>query len=294
MPDTFARHEDNMKTTIRRAAAFAVVLAVPAAAQPGPEALSMTAAARFESAFTLSAMPFRPTQSAGAPRLTADEAEQWARDLGDKATVIAAGELRAAAASPALAADLDLALLLNAHLKTRLRFVLSGRAVWFSGAFDRAQKPYVSVLVEGAAPRYFDVKALLNQEQHLSVGGAAYTLSLSPNIFHKMKSTINLKNDGDARQAARFSVQDMLDAVAAAGRTVRFSDQQYQFYYADDLSAAGARMYVFIYGSSKDSHVYLVPESLVPSDKLGVFKMFADKRVGLARRGGRLEVYENP
>jgi len=284
-----------MKQTISRAAALAVALVVPAAAQPASEIAAVAGAAHFQSSFGLFAVPFRPTQSPGMPPLTADDKAQWERELGERTSMPGAGALGAAAA-PAPAANLDLAALLGRHLKTNLRYALSGRTVWFSGAFDRAQKPYVSVLVDGAAPRYFDVKALLDREQRLSVGGAAYTLSLSPNIFHRMKSTINLKNDSNAREAARFTVQDMLDAVAAAGEPVRFSDQQYRFYYADGVGAGATseRMFVFIYGGTKDFRVYLVPESAVPTDRLGVFSLFNGKRVGLARRAGRLEVYENP
>lgn len=285
-----------MKQTIRRAVLLAAVLAVPAAAQPSAEFLSLSAGARFDAAVLgLTPGQFRPKGSA-FPVPSPAETQIWADDLSRTATNPQPVSFQASA--PAAVADLDLASLLNGHLKTRLRYQLSGRTVWFSGAFDKAQKPFVSVLVEGSAPRFFDVKALLNKEQSVSVGGASYTLSLSPNIFHRMKSTINLKNDRNAREAARFSVQDMLDAVSAAGRTVRLSDQSYQFYYADGLKGGAAdpsaRMFVFIHGNGSDFHVYLIPENLVPSDRVGVFKMFNDKRVGLVNAGGRLQVYENP
>lgn len=285
-----------MNQTIRRAVLLAAALAAPAAAQPSPEMLAASAGARFDAAaFGLAPGQFRPLGSA-RPRLDAAGTAEWESDMKAAATLPKPISFQAAA--PTAAAELDLAALLNRHLKTSLRYQLSGRTVWFSGAFDRSQKPYVSVLVDGAAPRYFDVKALLDQEQHVSVGGASYTLSLSANIFHRMKSTINLKNDANSREAARFSVQDMLDAVAAAGQRVALSDQSYQFYYADGLNGGAAdpnaRMFVFICGSSSDSHVYLIPESLVPSDKIGVFKMFNDKRVGLVNSGGHLKVIENP
>jgi hypothetical protein len=274
-----------------RTAVVVAALAVTAGAQPMPESFSALGAARFDAAMAMPGSQFRPTLSPGAPALTAAEAAGLDQDISDKASLVRATEFVSAA--PALTSELDLAALLNRHLKTRLHFVLSGRSVWFSGAFDRGQKPFVSVLVDGQAARYFDVRALLSQDQSVSVGGTPYTLSLSANIFHKMKSTISLKNDADSRQTARFSVQDMLDAVSAAGEPVNFSDQQYRFYYADGVDGGG-RMFVFICGSTKDFHVYLVPEALVPSDKLGVFKMFNDKRVGLAQQNGRLLVYENP
>ncbi len=280
-----------MNRSMLRTAVLAVALCVPAAAQPGLEALSVTGTARFDAALGLPGAQFRPTSSPGAPALTAAEASDWGQDILGAPSLLRVAAFAAAPSGPA--ADLDLGALLDRHLKTRLRFTLSGRSVWFSGAFDRGQKPYVSVLVDGAPARYFDVKALLDRDQRVFVGGAPYTLSLSANIFHKMRSVISLKNDANAREAARFSVQDMLDAVAVAGEPVDFSDQAYRFYFADGIDGGG-RMFVFICGSSKDFHVFLVPEALVPGDRLGVFKMFNDKRVGLTRQGGRLLVYENP
>lgn len=285
-----------MNQTIRRAVLLAAALAAPAAAQPSAEALSVSAGAGFNAAvFGLAPGQFRPLGSA-RPQLDPAGAAEWENGLSGATTLPKPISYQTFA--PTAAADLDLAALLNRHLKTNLRYQLSGRTVWFSGAFDRSQKPYVSVLVDGFAPLYFDVKALLNQEQHLAVGGASYTLSLSPNIFHKMKSKINLENDRNSREAAHFSVQDMLDNVAAAGQRVALSDQSYQFYYADGLNGGvadpNARMFVFIYGSSSDFHVYLIPQNLVPSDRVGVFKMFNDKRVGLTSAGGRLRVIENP
>jgi hypothetical protein len=279
-----------MNQTIR-AFLLAAAIAVPAAAQNAAENFAVTGGARFE-ALTREAVSgsFRPTLSAGMPQLDKGAVDDFTRDLRDSATVLKAADFRAAAATQA--ADLELAPLLNRHLKTSLRFQLSGRAVWFSGAFDAQQTAYVSILVDGSAPLYFNVKALLNGDQHLSVGGAHYTLSLSPNIFHKMKSTINLKNDANAREAARFSVQDMLDAVSAAGLRVALSGQAYNFYYADGIG--GGKMFVFIYGNSKDFHVFLVPESQVPADRVGVFTLFGGKRVGLSHRGANLQIVENP
>jgi hypothetical protein len=281
-----------MNQTIRRAVILAAALAAPAAAQSSPEALAVSAGERFQ-VVSLAAVTggFRPTLSAGAPRLDAASEATFVDGLRNSAEVLRALSFRAA--SPRSVATLDLAALLNRHLKTTLRYSLSGRTVWFSGAFDAQQNPFVSVLVDGSAPLYFNVKALVNTDQHLSIGGAKYTLSLSPNIFHKMKSTINLKNDSNSREAAHFSVQDMLDAVSAAGQPVALSDQAYKFYYADGVSGGG-RMFVFICGGGSDFHVYLVPEGSVPTDRMGVFSMYNGKRVGLARTPAGLQVYENP
>ena len=147
--------------------------------------------------------------------------------------------------------------------------------------------------MDGAAPLYFNVKALVNTDQHLSIGGARYTLSLSPNIFHKMKSTINLKNDANSREASRITVQDMLDAVSAAGLPVGLAGSAYKFYYADGVGG-GQRMFVFIFGGSKDFHVFLIPENQVPADRMGVFTLFNGQKVGLAHCGASLQIYENP
>ncbi len=281
-----------MNQTIGRAAFLAAALAMPAAAQTGLESLSVSGGARFQAAaFAVAPGAFRPTLPAGAPRLDGFSSAAFADELLNSSEILKALSFRPA--SPTAVATLDLAALLNRHLKTNLRYTLSGRTVWFSGAFDAQQNPFVSILVDGSAPRYFNVKALLDADQSLIVGGANYTLSLSPNIFHKMKSTINLKNDANSRETARFSVQDMLDAVSAAGQALALSDQSYKFYYADGVSGGG-RMFVFIYGDSRNFHVYLVPENQVPTGRLGVFSMFNGKRVGLALNAGTLQVYENP
>lgn len=282
-----------MNQTIRRAVLLTAALAVPAAAQSGLESLSVAAGARFQTvALEAASSGFRPTISAGMPKLDEGAAADFMGELRGSASVLGPASFRSRAVATQ-AADLELTSLFNRHLKTSLRYQLSGRTVWFSGAFDAAQTAYVSVLVDGSAPVYFNVKALLNTDQHLSIGGAQYTLSLSPNIFHKMKSTISLKNDANSREAARFSVQDMLDAVSAAGLPVGLQGQAYKFYYADGVGG-GQRMFVFIHGDSKDFHVFLIPENQVPADRMGVFTLFGGQRVGLSHRGTSLQVFENP
>ena len=292
MPDTKCRSGDAMNQTIRRAMILAAVCAVPASAQNSAESLAVSASARFAAlSYQEASAGYRPTISAGMPKLDASTAADFVGELHDSASVLTPASFSAAGAAPAAA--LELASLLNRNLKTSLRYQLSGRTVWFSGAFDAAQTAFTSVLIEGSAPIYFKVKALLNNEQHVSVGGAHYTLSLSPNIIHKMKSTITLKNDANAREAARFSVQDMLDAVSAVGLPVVISGQPYKFYYAEGLN--GERMFVFSFGeNSKDLHVYLVPENQVPADRVAVFTLSGGRRVGMAHVGARLQIYENP
>lgn len=281
-----------MKQTISRAACLAAALVVPASAQNFSEALAVSASARFEAfAAPGGAGSFRPTFPAGAQRPADAVPPGFGDGVLNSAEVLKAVSLRAATSKPV--ASFELEGLLNRHLKTSLRYSLSGRTVWFSGAFDAQQNPFVSVLIDGSQPRYFNVRSLLNNEQHLPVGGANYTLSLSPNIFHKIKSTINLKNDANSREAARFSIQEMLDAVSAAGQPLALSDQSYKFYYADGVGGGG-RMFAFIAGSGSDTHAFLVPEASVPTDRVGVFAMLNGKRVGLARVSGALQVFENP
>ena len=281
-----------MNQMMRRAVLLAAAFAVPAAAQNSVESLAVSAGARFQVlSYQAASSGYRPTLSAGMPKLDERGAADFIGELRDSASVLAPASFRSAGA--AQAADLELASLFNRHLKTSLKYQLSGKTVWFSGAFDAAQNPFVSILIDGSAPMYFNVKALVNTDQHLSIGGARYTLSLSPNIFHKMKSTINLKNDANSREASRFSVQDMLDAVSEAGLPVGLSGQAYKFYYADGVGG-GQRMFVFIFGGSKDFHVFLIPENQVPADRMGVFTLFNGQKVGLAHRGNSLQIYENP
>ena len=286
-----------MNQMIRRAVLLAAALAMPAAAQNTAEGLAASASARFE-AFTFQAASsgFRPTVSADKPQLDKRAAADFLGELRDSESLLAPASYRTAGETPQI--ELELASLLNRHLKTSMRYQLSGRSVWFSGAFDASQTAYVSVLVDGAAPRYFNVKALLDNEQHLSFGGANYTLSLSPNIFHKMKSVINLTNDANSDEGAHFSVLDTLDAVLASGLAVNLSGQAYKFYYVDGADGfagfGGGRMFVFIHGGSRDFHVFLIPENQVPADRIGVFALQGGRRIGLARRGAGLQLFENP
>jgi hypothetical protein len=286
-----------MNNTILRAMLLSAALAVPAAAQNSAESLAVSAGARFEAlSFQAASSGFRPTVSPHRPKLDAAGADGFLGELRDSESLLAPASFREPGEAPK--AELDLSSLLNRHLKTSMRYQLSGRTVWFSGAFDAAQTAYVSVLVDGAAPRYFNVKALLDDEQRLSINGVNYTLSLSPNIFHKMKSVINLTNDSNPREGAHFSVQDTLEAVLASGLAVDLAGQPYKFYYVDGADGfagmGGGRMFVFIHGNSKDFHVFLIPEHQVPVDRIGVFTLYGGRRVGLARRGASLQVFINP
>jgi hypothetical protein len=284
-----------MVPALRRAVLLAAALAVPAAAQNASEPLSAAGAARFEAAaLEPSAGRFRPAAPAAAaedPGIAAQIADSWVDDL--RRSIESLRSLARLLAEPKSIADLELAPLLNRNQKTSLHYTLSGRGVWFGGSFDHSQNPFVSILVDGAAPVYHNVKDLVHRSQKVAVGGTSYTLSLSPNIFHKLKSSINLRNDSNSREGAGFTVSDMLDAVSAAGQPLTVAGQPYKFYYGDGVNG-DPRMFVFVHGSASDLHVYLVPEGSVPADAIGVFALHDGQRVGLSRRAGRLSIFENP
>lgn len=288
-----------MNRTIRRSVLVVVALGAAIAAQAASESWSVLAGKGFETAiFNAQTRGFRPILAADFNRIDAATSGEWEKFVHEVATVPDGDAASIESATPDSMASIDLEPLFNRHLKTTMRYTLSGRQVWISGAFDAKQNPYVSIWVDGAGVRYFNVKDLLGEEQHLSFAGAEYTLSLSANIFHRLKSTIALTNDANPREAARFSVQDMLDSIAAAGRDVVFTDQAYKFYYTEGLDGnhgnATKRLFVFIYGNMSDYHVYLVPEESVPAERIAVFRMYNGKRVGLSRRDGKLQIYENP
>jgi hypothetical protein len=195
--------------------------------------------------------------------------------------------------------DIDLAALLNKQLKSPLKYTLGGKEVWVSGAFDRQQNAYVSILVNGSDPLFFNVKGLLDKEETVSAGTAQYTLRLSPNVINQMKSEIVLENKSNEDDVVRITLKKMLDAVGASGAPVAVAGQNYKVFYTDDVKAGRvdktAKTFTFILTEANgEIHVFLIPAELVPSDKVAVFKMFANARVGLTQKDGKLKVYENP
>lgn len=204
-----------------------------------------------------------------------------------------------AGAAAAEVASLDLAALLNRQLKTNLRYDMGGKSVWISGAFDRAQNAYVSILVDGAPAKFFNVKGLLDKEELVEAGTNKYKLYLAPNIIDQMKSEIILENAADEDDKVRVSLKKMLAAVSAAGDSATVGGQAYKVFYTDDVKNgqvdATAKTITFIHTEASGAiHVFLIPADLVPSDKIAVFKMFQSRRVGLVQKDGKLKVYENP
>lgn len=195
--------------------------------------------------------------------------------------------------------DIDLTTLLNRQLKSPLKYSLGGKDVWVSGAFDRQQNAYVSILVDGSEPVFYNVRGLLDKEETVSAGANKYTLRLSPNVINQMKSEIVLENKADEDDAVRITLKKMLDGVGATGAPVAVSGQNYKVFYTDDIKAGRvdktAKTFTFILTeASGEIHVFLIPAELVPGDKIAVFKMFSNVRVGLMQKDGKLKVFENP
>jgi len=195
--------------------------------------------------------------------------------------------------------DIDLATLLNKQLKGPLKYSLGGKDVWVSGAFDRQQNAYVSILVDGSEPLFFNVKGLLDKEETVASGANKYTLRLSPNVINQMKSEIILENKANEDDMVRITLKKMLEGVGATGAAVTVSGQGYKVFYTDDIKAGRvdktAKTFTFILTEANgEIHVFLIPSELVPGDKVAVFKMFNNTRVGLTQKDGKLKVYENP
>lgn len=272
----------------RRFLVLALVLSSASAAQAASEALSASAALSFQAA------AFGP----GLPSLRMRALSGFAdKDVLGGAVLL--GEEAVPVALSTLAADLDLRTLLNAQLKTSLRFDMGGKTVWCGGAFDRQQNAYVSVLIEGEAARYFDIMRLSSRLELFKIGTKTYRIWLSPNIFNKLKSEIIFTDMGSGKNTTRFDLAAMLSAVAAAGAPVTLSGQPYRVFYTDGLNGnqadASSRLLSFVTGDpAGEFHVYLIPEGSVPADRIAVFKMFGDRPVGLMRQADSLKVYENP
>ncbi|MBI5246771.1 MAG: hypothetical protein HY923_06285 [Elusimicrobia bacterium] len=208
------------------------------------------------------------------------------------------GEPIGATAATEVAA-IDLAALLNKQLKSQLKYNLGGKDVWVSGAFDRQQNAYVSILVDGSDAVFYNVKGLLDKEETVSAGANKYTLRLSPNVINQMKSEIVLENKANEDDVVRITLKKMLDAVGATGDTAKVGGQTYKVFYTDDIKNGRvdktAKTISFILTEPNgEIHVVLIPAELVPSDKIAVFKMFKDARVGMTQKDGKLKVYENP
>ena len=277
------------------AAVLAVAAAVPARA--GLEAASAAADhAFFQAAFSAPLPALNPAVRARRPGFPAPMAAVSESPVRQHEVVLVSDAPQGSAAE---AASIDLAALLNRQLKSSLRYDLGGKSVWISGAFDRSQNAYVSILVDGSEAKFFNVKGLLDKEAPVEAGANKYKLYLAPNVINQMKSEIVLENAADEDDKVRVTLKKMLDAVGAAGASVTVSGQAYKVFYTDDIKNGqidkSAKTLTFIHtDAAGEIHVFLIPADLVPSDKIAVFKMHQNLRVGLSQKDGKLKVYENP
>ncbi len=280
---------------------LAVVLS-PASAAPTFESLSAEGVLGFDRA---RALPERPRFVPSVPAQSGDmlpihrhsvDASQFEQFLKEHSSLATAAEGSATPKGPAVA-DLDLAALHNRHLKSRLQYLVGGVTVWISGTFDRGQNAFVSVLVDGQTPLFYEVKGLLEKEQTISVGSGRYKLYLAPNLFNKLKSEIVLENTANEDEQVRVTIKKLLDAISAAGDEVKLSDQSYRAFYYDDIKNGrqdpATKTFAFVMtDAAGEFHVFLIPAELVPADQAAVFKMHNNKKIGLQQAGGRLKVFE--
>ncbi|MEK7388285.1 MAG: hypothetical protein AAB036_01155 [Elusimicrobiota bacterium] len=194
-------------------------------------------------------------------------------------------------------AALDLPLLLNRQQQTSLKYALGGTDVWISAAFDRAQRAYVSILVSGSEARFFNIKSLLTQERQIPIGANTYALSLSAKPLSPLKSEIILENIANEEDRVAPSIKKILGAVLPMGDEVKVNDQTYRVFYIDDINDGlvdkSAKTMVFILTDEGGSiHVFLMPAELAVEDKMVVFSMFRNQRVGILRQGDVLRIFK--
>lgn len=268
-----------------------VLLAVPPSARAASEGLAAGAASRFERLAAVSLPPLGSVFAAAAPKgLFGAELERFLREAVS-VPVSEAPQLL----SPVLAADLDLPSLLNRHLKTSLRYDLGGKSVWFGATFDRRQNAHLGVLIEGEVQRYYNVLGLVDRPQRLRIGTDNYRLELWPNPFGQLKSRIVVVNE-DYDERRSFSITELLAAISRTGGEVSISGLSYRVFYGDGLEGGvpnpASRLFAFLHIDREGNpHIYLVSESLVPSDRIAVFPLFGGASVGLSRRGESLRIY---
>ena len=205
-----------------------VVLALALAAAPsrafaGSEALALGADKAFMNAAFASPLPM---SAAGKWTVQAPMAQLLPSMSWFSLSVLAQLGSEALPGAAAQTGDIDLATLLNKQLKSPLKYSLGGKDVWISGAFDRQQNAYVSILVDGAEARFFNVKGLLDKEEEVVSGTAKYKLYLNPNVINQMKSEIILENAANEDDKVRVTLKKMLEGVGSSGAAVTVSGQK--------------------------------------------------------------------
>lgn len=267
--------------------ATALALTAPAFAAPTLESAAFAARGSFYSAhpagFSTAGMPAIP-----------GVAVPGQRPLFESKVAAAAGSVQAAGGP---AAEADLKALLNAHLKAQLTVTLGGKKTYISGVFDRQQNAFLSVWVEGAAsPLLFNIKGLLEKEGAV----AGYKLYLEANPLQPLKSKITFENAANEDDVQSVRLGKLLEAIEASGQLVNLTGQSYRLFYFQDVQENGgsvvlnpnSRTIALILKEGEEMHVFLIPEESVASDKLSVFKVYKDKKIGVQNAGGKLRIYE--
>jgi len=261
-------------------ALLAVCAAAPLAAAPTAESLSAGAQAQLEQAFgRLQGLHFTAAPAAN-------------QDVTDQSLVHMYSPSATAGRPSTLVKELDLSSLLGRHLKTSLTYTLGGANVWVSGSFDRQQNAYVSILIDGQAAQYFNVKDLLTAPKILDIGTGKYRLSVSPDLTDQLQSEIVLTNAANRRDQQRITLQDMLTAVAAAGEQIDMGGQSYRFFYFDDVGASSQSFAFILTDAQGEFHVFLIPAEIVPSVHAATFKLYNSLPVGLLRSGANLRILQ--
>ncbi len=204
------------------------------------------------------------------------------------------------AAQGSATATLDLKADHNAHFKKTYSSTINGKTVYVSGVFDKDQNAFMSVWVEGdAAPQLLNIAGLLDAEGEVTIGGKAYAVEVQANPLKPLRSRINIYDpNGDEESAIRLGT--LLTKIQAAGQAITIGGAEYRIFYTDGVIAGPkldtkARLFSIITKDAEgEMHVFLVPEALVPSDQIAVFKVLGDARLGLKKVNGKLEIYDNP
>ncbi len=281
----------------RLAAALACIASAAVAARAqGGEALSAGAGQIFWETTVLTAPRFERAPGVLRATFPTPDVGQMVKDHLVEVRLVNVGATRVAAGP---AQTINIGPLLNRHFKTDLNFTLGGASLWVSGTFDRAQKAYVSILVDGQAARMFNVEDLVKKPEILDIGSGKYQLKVAPDLSDLLDSEIALINTTNRKDAQRVTLRDMLTSVAAAGESATIGGDAYKVFYYDDVKNGAldpsSRSFAFIKVDKQGQfHVFLVPAELVPTDKIAIFQMHEGKSVGLQLNGGSLLLYQQP
>ena len=221
------------------------------------------------------------------------------RSLFESKLASAEGVVAPQGAGPA--AEADLKALLNAHLKAQLTVTLGGKKTFISGVFDRQQNAFLSVWIEGeAGPVLFNIKGLMDKEGSVQSGSTGYKIYLEANPLQPLKSKIAFENKANEDDVQTVRLGNLLNAIEASGQVVALTGQSYRLFYFQDVQEAGgqvvlnpnSRTIALILKDGDEMHVFLIPEENVASDKLSVFKVYKDKKIGVQNANGKLRIFE--